>query len=568
MRRFTFFVFLLIQSVWLFAADIRVSIDRQDISIDESFTLSFSASETPNGEPDFSPLKKDFEILNQSKRSNVNIINGQMQQSLSWDVTLYAKQAGQLIVPAISFGSDKSRQSVLTIKAAANDPSAPETIFLESFVDTETPYVQSQVKFTVQLYFSETPVNASLSEPEFDTGNVILEKLGDDRSYRKNIKGTTYEVVERVYALFPQESGELVIPSLMFRGDIGVPRHGFFSDPFMRQHGKTVVKRSKPITLAIKPIPQAFTGKDWLPAKLVRIEEHWSNDPNRINAGEPVTRILKLIAEGLPASQLPLLETEISDEILQYPDQPTFSENYIRSGIKGMREDKIAMIINKADDYELPAIQIPWWNTETETMELAELPARTIAVIGMTNTVQAPTDSLEPISNEGLVSIQENNKNDTTDLVSTEGNALVWKIATVIFAALWSITLFFTFKRNDKKESENYKNTFKAKEVSKKNHFKQFHLACKNNDAVNARNELVRWAKIEYQEENINNISDIAEFGDDNFKEEIMLLNSALYSNAKTNWRGENLLSAFSSVKSKKVKLNTKKEILTPLHNI
>lgn len=558
------------QSVSLFAVDISVAIDRKDISVDESFTLTFTAKEAPNGEPDFSSLTKDFEILNQSKRSSVNIINGKMQQSLSWDITLYAKQAGQLIVPSINFGNDKTKESALTIKASGQDPSAPETIFLETFVDTDAPYVQAQVKLTVQLYFSETPVNASLSEPEFDTGNVILEKLGDDKSYRKAVNGKTYEVVERIYVLFPQESGELLIPSLLFRGDIGVPRQGFFSDPFMRQHGKTVVKRSKPITLSVKPIPQAFTGKDWLPAKSIRIEEHWSNDPNRINAGEPVTRTLKLIAEGLPASQLPLLDVESNNQIKQYPDQPTFSENYIQSGIKGMREDKIAMIINSVGDYRLAEIKIPWWNTETETMEIFELPARTITVNGVASTKTSSISPLEKENKELLNNTEtESNTTDNSTPLAKEGeNIFAWKLATAIFGFLWILTLMLVFKRSNKVFNKDRTNKLKTKEISKNNHLKQFRLACKNNNAEMARDELLSWAKLEYIEENIISISDVARFGDEIFKEEIMLLNSALYSNAKTNWRGENLLNAFSQIKPKNMEKTKQKEILKPLHNI
>jgi hypothetical protein len=45
---------------------VSVSIDRNPVNLQESFQLTFTASDDPDGEPDFSPLDKDFEILNRA----------------------------------------------------------------------------------------------------------------------------------------------------------------------------------------------------------------------------------------------------------------------------------------------------------------------------------------------------------------------------------------------------------------------------------------------------------------------------------------------------------------------
>ena len=53
-----------------YAADIRVSVDRNPVSVDESFQITFTASQSPDDDPDFSPLEQDFNIINQSNRSS------------------------------------------------------------------------------------------------------------------------------------------------------------------------------------------------------------------------------------------------------------------------------------------------------------------------------------------------------------------------------------------------------------------------------------------------------------------------------------------------------------------
>ena len=445
MRSVIFFL-LMFQSFSLLAAEISLSIDRQGIKLDESFNLIFTANKEPDSEPDFSPLNKEFDVLGQRKSSNVNIINGRMQQSITWNVTLMAKRPGEIVIPEINFGKDKTSQAKITILENQNDPSEPETIFLETTVDTASPYVQGQVLFSVRLYFSQTPVNAALSEPEFQAGAVILQKLGDDKSYTKSINNTVYEVVERTYALFPQSSGELVVPSLTFRGEIGGTRNGFFSDPFFGgKKGKTIIKRSKPITLTVKPIPETFAGSDWLPAKSIRIEEEWSSNPVDLDTNEPVTRTVKLVAEGLPSSQLPQIEIVYPDEINQYPDQPSFRENFTSKGVQSYREDKTALIVNEGGEYQLGAIEIPWWNTETDSMELAKLAERRILVNNIAKNSLEPKEEFTAIDNvedNSTEIVEQENVTSSLNSQTLLENTGLWKSVSAILAILWILTLF------------------------------------------------------------------------------------------------------------------------------
>ena len=71
------------------------------------------------------------------------------------------------------------------------------------------------------------------------------ELAGDDRSYEAIIDGTAYNVVERVYALYPQESGSIEISPARF--EARVLRNG-------RITGRKVFE-SEPLSVTILPIP-------------------------------------------------------------------------------------------------------------------------------------------------------------------------------------------------------------------------------------------------------------------------------------------------------------------------
>lgn len=75
------FILLFLYSGSIYAADIKVQIDRTQIELNETFTLHFEASDDVDDDPDFSPLEKDFRILNKSTSSNISIINGQYQKT-------------------------------------------------------------------------------------------------------------------------------------------------------------------------------------------------------------------------------------------------------------------------------------------------------------------------------------------------------------------------------------------------------------------------------------------------------------------------------------------------------
>jgi len=73
------------------AADIRVSVDRNPVSMGESFQIIFSATESPDDDPDFSPLDENFSRLGQSQTENASWINGKASKAIKWLVSVMPK---------------------------------------------------------------------------------------------------------------------------------------------------------------------------------------------------------------------------------------------------------------------------------------------------------------------------------------------------------------------------------------------------------------------------------------------------------------------------------------------
>jgi BatD DUF11 like domain len=525
-------------------AKITVNVDRDPVVADESFQLVFESDQKVDAEPDFSPLDRSFTILNSRRRSNTQIINGKVNHSQMWILTLLSNKSGIIGIPSIRFGKELTQPR--TIKVV---PSAPVTkgkssddIFIDVEVNTKTPYVQAQVVYTVKLYRSVATNNASLSEPVLSGGQAVINKFGEDSSFEAQLNGKRYVVIQRQYVIFPQSSGALKIEPLMFQGQTG--KGGFFNyDPFGPQ-AQSIVKRSAEINLEVKPIPDSFSGDTWLPASQLTIQEQWSVDPGKLQQGEATTRTLTLAGNGLAASHLPAIKSNLPVTLKQYPDQPEFEETNDANGFIGIRRDKMAIIPTEGGDYMLPAIKVPWWNTDTDKMEIAELPERSIHVDG---NVTAPVDSAikeQLVTNEMTPSELEDSNETIIKSLDTVDRDSQWKWVSLVLLVLWSITLiiFWKSKRNISTTKSSTDTT-----SSNRHYLKQIKQACKKNDPIMAKQSLLDWARNLWPEKNIGSIDSIKELCAEDFQLELDKLNNCLYGKAPNSWNGAEFLKCFES---------------------
>ena len=144
MKQQHLFLFLLLMVSGLAEAAINVTIDRQPVHVNESFQLFFEASESPDDDPDFSLLQQHFIILNTSQNSQISIINGDYKRSIKWTLQLMPKQVGEIIVPAISFGDDKTEPFQVSVNPAPQSSSGSKSgLIFELSVDRDTIAVRS-----------------------------------------------------------------------------------------------------------------------------------------------------------------------------------------------------------------------------------------------------------------------------------------------------------------------------------------------------------------------------------------------------------------------------------------
>lgn len=530
----------------LCAYEVKVSLSHNSISLHDSFTATFLSPQNIDSQPDFTPLQADFKILSNSQSFKTSIINGQITQESKWTLALMAKHEGKLTIPSIHFGSEASEPQTIEVTSAPANTKSDDLFLLETEVNPKSSYEQTPIIYTVRFHRSANIAQGSLSEPEVRDFDALIEKIGEDREYERfHSNGRRYIVLERNYAVIPQNSGELVFDPIIFEGRIvtGSSR-SFFNT---QTQFKRLISGQEKVT--VKPIPAPFNKSNWFAANDLKFVEEWSSDPEKILLGEPITWTLTLMAEGCPGNQIPSIAFNFPSELKQYADKPQISNE---KGQIGLRREKVALIATKSGSFTLPEIKIKWWDLKAGQLRETIIPAKTIQV-------QAPVQSNEiamkdPEPKEIAVPqiLPSVAKEEST---KEEVEIPLWTWGVMSMNLLWIAGLVFLLRQRIFKKSDSLKQI--------RNQLKK---ACKANDAKQAEICLLNWSEKVFLQEKVRTITALKKHVSPSFQAAIDGLNLALYSQKEVIWDGEALWKVISEYKEKAETAKPQPQILRDLY--
>jgi len=230
-------------------------------------------------------------------------------------------------------------------------------------------YVNEEILVTVRV---EAPASAfNVTDPYLELKQVDLYSL-HKREFKQTIGGKKFSVSEIVYAVFVQQPGELVIPSLRFKATLPITDDAQTSNPILNVETET-----QRLTITSAPASDAA----WFPAKSVTISGSWPADKNTLyRAGEPITRIISIHLEGQHPAAIPNVEPTEIEGVKSYPDLPQLTLKKSASGLGGTQTKSVTLIMDRAKTVTLPEMNIDWWDINEGSWKRATLPAETLTV--------------------------------------------------------------------------------------------------------------------------------------------------------------------------------------------
>jgi hypothetical protein len=527
--------------LWVAAASAAVTarVDRPIVDLNESFTLEIVVDSNTDLEPDLSVLHEKFFVGQVSKLSNTSIYNGDIQRSLTWTIALMPKKTGVQHIPAIEVGTEQSNPVRIVVNEPTNAPPGEADVFVTSEVDVDETYVQAQILYRIRIYRAVNTRQPALREPTITGAEALVELAGDERQYESVLNGRAYNVIERVIALYPQESGEIEISPARF--EARVLRDG-------RITGRKVFEsESHKVTVLPIPAPPAdMPDAAWLPARNVQLSEEWSRPPDEMKAGEPVTRIVTLSALGQIETQLPAAEAPDVDGLNIYADMPELGRVIEADGIRGVRKDQYAIIGLVGGELELPELEVPWWDTTSGEWRVATLPARTLTVEGgkpppvveEPSVVVAPTAAATPV--------QAASADPAAVLAATS----FWQRAAEMLAVLWILTLAAWWWSRSRPQQSHEPRVPEEPPVHKqqKEMLRVARKAATAEDGAGVRAALLEWARLQWPDSAPRSLGDLSDRVASPLADELRSLSVASYGANGGSWDAAALASALRSI--------------------
>ena len=526
------------------AQSFTASVDRTRLNAGESVELTLESNDpTLFGKPDLLPLNDLFEVLGTRQVNRLTSNNAGAQASTRWIITLQPKHSGYVVIPPLRLGQLHSEPITLHIQQGSNaDDNRLAPIFIDANLDQESVYVQAQTVLTLRIYHSVSLYDDS-SLTQLDMPQARVESLGEPRTYEKDINGVRHGVIELRYAIFPQESGELLIPAQTFTATAVDRSSSTAYNPFGPRPGKVVRVKSPEIPLTVKAKPASYPADaPWLPARSLTLSEVWNPQPDSARVGDSLTRSLLLKVEGLASAQLPPLPATQVSGLRRYPDQPQLANQIGENGLVGSREEREALVANREGLLVLPAVEVLWWNTRTDQLERSSLPARDLQVATNPNMETLPVEA------------------ERVTPVAVPGPALwPWQLST----ALLSLTTLLGFVLWWRARRQPAVLPSQQTGPSPRNLLDDLKRSCLANDSQATRHALDAWAR--QQPETLADMA--ARFTP--LSDALDGLNGALYSESGQHWQGRNLWLAIRSlpaVEDLETSANQEASALPPLY--
>ncbi|HEX4974582.1 MAG TPA: BatD family protein [Pseudomonadales bacterium] len=562
-------VLLMVASVVVQASTFSAQLNRDVLEEGETVELELKIDESSIlSQPDFSVLEKDFDIIDQSRSSQLQIINGDSQSSTVWKLTLQPKSTGKLTIPAISLNNLATQPMTLTVnKVADSSVQRLQTlapIMVEAVLDKNQVYVQEQVVLSVRLLYQGLQISQwALSEPDID--GAVVHELGTATQYEKKIGTASYGVLERRYALFPQKSGSLTVKPIVFQG---IVHQG--SGQYFLGRGQKIQENSQALSLNVKPQDPGFSYPVWLPAQALTLEERWSSAPASLKVGDSLTRSITIKAIGQNSTSIPPVELHLPEGIKAYPDKANLDETVSKEGLIGQRVENIAIIPTQAGQFVLPALEIPWWDTVNQKVQIARLPARTLTVKAEENNQSAsPTLVPEAKPAKKIETLPEQNINP-----SLQSELKKWQYLTfILIALLCLITLaFFVYFLKNRKKSAKEVNQVGQQKINEPSQladaYKQLLSACEKNDLKSIQAALLQWGSC-YCGKTIHSLEELARcLGNNAIAVELQALEKSLYGRQDTQarWQANSLVALIKTLPSSTEKKQVSDKALKKLY--
>lgn len=310
------------------------------------------------------PLLRQFAV----GRVTMSRVTTEVRSLTRWQIPLHRVASDARQVPALMLGSQSTpplplpkRTEPQTSAGAAIGAAPHSPIELQASVLHQGPLYPGQpFIYQLSLWIPANLEAPNLSEPV--GAGFIIRRLGNDQWESPADPGMPGRLT-RKWLLQAREPGLHPLESPRFQGRL--PMTGGTGDNLSARAATQFIKVDK---APVEPVASSLSLRQQLsPARGAKV-------------GEPVIRTLTLVMEGGDGSRLPRPAlSRLPAGLLARPDGEQQEERFVAKGaLRFERQWRQALSAEAPGHYQLPAVDLPWFNTQSGRIEHARLPAQTL----------------------------------------------------------------------------------------------------------------------------------------------------------------------------------------------
>lgn len=369
----------------------------------------------------------DFDVLmgpNQSSSSSTSIVNGVRTSSktITYTCILRPKQEGTFTIPAATITAE-GKQMIskdLVVKVLPPDQGGSSTqqtggqsrgtttsqpgkisdeeLFIVATVNKKKVYEQEAILLTYKIYTTVNLTNVSGKMPDlkgFHTQEVEMPK-GNREFELEHYKGRNYRtIVWSQYVLFPQQSGQLEIPSISFEGTVAQRVQNY--DPFEAffNGGSSYVNVQKTIhtpklTIDVSPLPAGKPASYYGGVGEFNISSTIST--TELKEDEAVT--LKLVISGTGNMKLiKTPEVKFPADFEIYDPKVDNKFTLKTNGLSGNKVVEYLAIPRHGGDYTIPPVEFSYFDVKSGAYKTLATPEYVLKVAkGSGSSTSAPVN--------------------------------------------------------------------------------------------------------------------------------------------------------------------------------
>lgn len=395
-------IILLFIAPWVSAQQVEFKASAPSVvATGEQFRLSYTINK--EGTNLQVPTLEGFDLLmgpSLSQSSSFSMVNGKTTQSVSFTYTyvLEGTKEGIYQIPAATISVDGKQYQSNTLRievvkgesqagnnaqgrhsqAAQPDATAAvneSNLFVRVDVSRRSLYLGESLVATIKVYSKVDLTNFGRSKfPSFD--GFLAEEVPTPQRIelvRETYNGQIYNVgIIRKMLLFPQHTGEITIEPFelecIVRQRLAGGGRSFFDDFFGNYRDVRAMRRSKPVTITVKELPQqgkplAFNGM------VGNITMSTSLSADTVNANDALTYKIVLQGTGnLKLLRAPEVSFPLDFEV--YDPKETRDLRVTENGMAGTVSFEYLAIPRYSGDYTIPALHFSYFDPRSNSYKM------------------------------------------------------------------------------------------------------------------------------------------------------------------------------------------------------